>query len=49
MKGGGVEGRGRAVPEPPLRGDGEVGMDSRLRGKNGWGEGLREADEIPRE
>ena len=44
-----MKGLGRAVPEPPLRGDGEVGMDSRLRGENGWGEGIREGDEIPRE
>ncbi len=31
----------------PNRLYGEVGMDSRLCGTNGWGEGIREGDDIP--
>ena len=53
----GGEGRGRAVPEPPLPEGREVRMDSRPRlhggrlsaGKTDGGERIREADEIPRE
>ena len=53
---GGVK-EGRAVLEPPLPEDGEVGMDSRPRlhggrlfaGKRMGGEGIREGDDIPRE
>ena len=46
MSGRGMKGWGGRFPN---RLYGEVGMDSRLRGENGWGEGIREGDEIPRE
>ncbi len=47
--GWGDDGPDRAVREPPLRSVREVGMDSLRCGKTDGGEGIREADEIPRE